>query len=156
LVGVVAERTGFHTHARNVSCGKWYRYRLRTDGADDPRAWTIPVPERLDMMKRLAAGLVGEHDFSAYCYKAASPNRVKNISRVQLTEDAAGITIDIEGDSFLRHMVRKMVSTLVAVGSGDFDCELALMLLSEGRSRGTPRAAPAHGLTLMAIRQKPD
>ena len=154
LVGVIAERTGFHTHARNVSCGKWYRYRLRTDGMDDPRAWTIPAPARSDVMQRLASGLVGEHDFSAYSYKCSSPNTVKTITRVELIDDPEGITIDIEGNSFLRHMVRKMVATLVAVGAGEFDCELALDLLAQGAPRGTPRAAPAQGLTLMAIRRK--
>jgi len=153
LVNVVAEPTDFHTHARNVGRAKWYRYHLRTDGEDGERAWAVPPPRAPELMHDLAEAFVGEHDFSAFHYKSSSPNRVKHITRVELTSTAVGMTIDIEGDAFLRHMVRKMVATLVAVGAGEFELDVALTLLAQGASRGTPRAAPAHGLTLMAIRR---
>ncbi len=156
LVNVVAEPTDFHTHARNVSRGKWYRYRLRTNGDSDPKAWGIPMPTAIDPMKQLAAAFVGEHDFSAFRYKCSSPNTVKRIHSVELTEDSEGIIIDIEGNGFLRHMVRKMVSTLVAVGAGEFELATALALLAQGAPRGTPRSVPPHGLTLMAIRRRQD
>jgi tRNA pseudouridine38-40 synthase len=154
LVNVVAESTGFHTHARNVGRGKWYRYRLRLDGEPDERAWTMADPLRIDVMHELARAFVGEHDFSAYSYKCSSPNTVKTVTRVDLTVDSSCMVIDIEGNGFLRHMVRKMVSTMVAVGSGEFDLDEALTLLASGSPRGTPRAAPANGLTLMAIRRR--
>ena len=154
LLNVVASPTDFHTHARNISQGKWYRYRLRTDRVDDSRAWSVAPPSDLQSMYRLAEAMVGRHDFSAYSYKCASPNRVKRIDRVELSHDTTGITVDIEGDGFLRHMVRKMVATLVAVGAAEFDLQEALNLLHSGAPRGTPRSAPAHGLTLMAIRRQ--
>ena len=107
-------------------------------------------------MRALAQAFVGTHDFSAYRYKCSSPNTQKAITRVELTVDGPTITIDIEGDGFLRHMVRKMVATLVAVGAGEFSLDEALMLLRTGAPRGTPRSAPAQGLTLMAIHRVSD
>jgi tRNA pseudouridine38-40 synthase len=156
LLSVVAERTGFHTHARNLSVGKWYGYRVRTDGVDDPRAWTIEGSLERGPMEELAAIFIGQHDFSAYCFKSSSQARLKTIVRVDLVWDAAGLTINIEGDGFLRHMVRKMVATLVAVGLGEFELEWAANLLSSASPRGTPMGAPACGLTLMAIRRPSD
>ena len=156
LERVVATRADFHTHARNVSRGKWYRYRLRTDEAQDERAWCVPAPVDEDSMRALAQAFVGTHDFSAYRYKCSSPNTQKAITRVEVAVDGPTITIDIEGDGFLRHMVRKMVATLVAVGAGEFSLDEALMLLRTGAPRGTPRSAPAQGLTLMAIRRVSD
>ena len=154
LINVVAKSTDFHTHARNVGRGKWYQYRLRLDDEQDERAWTIAEPLRVDAMHRLAEAFVGEHDFSAYSYKCSSPNTVKTVTRVDLTVDSSGLVVDIEGNGFLRHMVRKMVATLVAVGANEFELDEALTLLASGAPRGTPRAAPAHGLTLMAIRRR--
>ena len=156
LERVVATPADFHTHARNVGRGKWYQYRLRTDGAADDRAWCIADPVDFTAMQTLAEAFVGRHDFSAYRYKCASPNTEKSITRVELTVDGSEIRIDIEGNGFLRHMVRKMVATLVSVGAGEFALDEALALLHAGAPRGTPRSAPAQGLTLMAIRRATD
>ena len=156
LETVSATRTGFHTHARNLSQGKWYRYQLRMDGGEDDRAWAIEDELDMEEMTVLAQAFVGRHDFSAYRFKSSSPDRVKTISRVALERTSTGLNIDIEGDGFLRHMVRKMVSTLVGVGTGDFELEWALNLLSSGSPRGALPAAPAHGLTLMAIHRAQD
>jgi tRNA pseudouridine38-40 synthase len=156
LEGVVAEPTGFHTHARNVGRGKWYRYRLRIDGEQDPRAWILERPVDINAMVSMAHALVGTHDYTAYCFKPSSPNTVKNVSRVDVSADAGVITIDIEGDSFLRQMVRKMVSVIVAVGEGSFEQYHAEELLYQRVSRGTPPSAPPQGLTLMAIRRADD
>ena len=100
LERVVATLTDFHTHARNVGRGKWYRYRLRTDDEADSRAWAVPTPSDPDAMRALAQAFVGTHDFSAYSYKITSPSVVKSISRVDLTYSGTEIIIDIEGNGF--------------------------------------------------------
>ena len=151
LFGVRAEATGFHTHARNVSAGKWYRYRLRIDGQPDPRAWSVPRPMDAACMRSLAAQFTGTHDFNAYRYKCSSPNRVKTIQRFDIEDQGAVWAIDIEGDGFLRHMVRKLVSVLVLAGLGEYDPARAVELLHAGAERGTPKAAPPEGLTLVRI-----
>ena len=58
----------------------------------------------------------------------------------------------IEADSFLRHMVRTLVGTMLEIGAGRRDPESLPHLLS-GRPR--PEAgdtAPAHGLWLIGVR----
>jgi len=104
-------------------------------------------------MQQLAAAFVGTHDFNAYRYRCQAPNSCKTLSRVEVQEDGHELLIHVEGDGFLRHMVRKLVSTLVAVGVGEYEVARAVHLLETGAEKGTPKAAPPEGLTLMAIRR---
>ncbi|MEC9390288.1 MAG: hypothetical protein VX944_09450, partial [Myxococcota bacterium] len=71
--------------------------------------------------------------------------------RFDIEDQGAVWAIDIEGDGFLRHMVRKLVSVLVLAGLGEYDPARAVELLHAGAERGTPKAAPPEGLTLVRI-----
>ena len=153
LMNLVVEPVDFHTHARNVGAGKQYRYRIRTDGVADDRAWVLEQPLDVAAMKQLAGAFEGTHDFNAYRYRCQAPNSHKTLSRVEVEKDGHELLIHVEGDGFLRHMVRKLVSTLVAVGVGEYEVARAVHLLETGAEKGTPKAAPPEGLTLMAIRR---
>ena len=143
-----------HVHARNVSAGKWYRYRIRTDGEPDERALPVDEPLNLQAMKEMASHFEGTHDFSAFRYRCSSPNTVKTLSRVEIVLNDGVIEVHFEGDAFLRWMIRKLVGTLIEVGQGRFSIEAAVDLLGAGVSYGAPRAVDACGLTLMAIRRR--
>jgi tRNA pseudouridine38-40 synthase len=57
----------------------------------------------------------------------------------------------IEGDGFLRHMVRNIVGTLVEVGTGRWlPSQVESVLSSLDRSQAGP-TAPAHGLFLVGV-----
>jgi len=155
LVAVRAEATGFHTHARNVSAGKWYRYRVRMDGRADSRAWLLSRPLDVGMIRNLAGRFLGTHDFNAYRYKCSAPNSVKTLTHFDVSEHDGVVVFDIQGDGFLRHMVRKLVAVCVLTGLGEYEAERAIHLLETGASRGTPKAAPPEGLTLMKIHRVP-
>jgi tRNA pseudouridine38-40 synthase len=61
------------------------------------------------------------------------------------------LSFEIEGDGFLRHMVRAIVGTLVEVGRGWRDAE-SMGALLEGRTRGDAGAtAPPQGLFLVRV-----
>ena len=154
LFAVRAEPTGFHTHARNVSSGKWYRYRLRTDETADPRAWVLGRSVDLAAMQSLAGRFVGRHDFNAYRYKCSAPNSVKTLTHFEVSDRSGVVLFDLQGDGFLRHMVRKLVSVCVLTGLGEYDADRAIHLLNTGAERGTPKAAPPHGLTLLRIHRE--
>ena len=153
LFNVKAERTGFHTHARNVGAGKWYRYRVRTDGAVDDRCWAVSRPLDMASIVALASAFVGTHDFRAYRFKCGAPDTRKTLSRVEVQPFEGGFDVHIEGDGFLRQMVRKLVSVMVLVGLGEYELDRAIHLLESAADKGTPKAAPPEGLTLMAIRR---
>ena len=154
LIDVKAMPVDIHVHARNLSRGKWYRYRIRTDGQTDDRALHVAEPLDLESMKQMAAAFEGTHDFSAYRYRCSSPNTIKTLSRVEIVSSDGVIEVHFEGDGFLRWMIRKLVGTLVAVGLGQFSCDEAVALMEPGVSYGAPKAVSAAGLTLMAIRRR--
>jgi tRNA pseudouridine38-40 synthase len=154
LTAVEAIPVDPHVHARNVSQGKWYRYRIRIDGREDDRALGIVDPLDVSAMGQMAAQFVGTHNFSAYRYRCSSPNTIKTLTRVEIIPKDGVLEIHFEGDGFLRWMIRKLVGTMIEVGLGQFSVEDGVALLKAGKSYGAPKAVAPAGLTLMAIRRK--
>ena len=104
-------------------------------------------------MGEAAALLIGELDFSSFrdadC-DAKSP--VRRGIRSEVTRDGDLIVYEVEATAFLRHMVRTIVGTLVAVGSGTLSVEqFQKILLARDRTQAGV-TAPAHGLYLMEVR----
>ena len=147
-------------HARYGARERTYRYLL----ADAPVAPAIlrgkvgwhPRPLDVDLMRRAAQCLVGEHDFTAFrdaeC-QAKSP--VRMMARLQIRRRGPLVDFTLVANAFLHHMVRNIVGTLVYVGDGRKPGDWVAEIL-EGRDRNL--AAPtfsAEGLYLAAIGYDP-
>ena len=68
--------------------------------------------------------------------------------------NAEGVLLayEVEGDGFLRHMVRAIVGTLVDVGRGARTARSMAALLETGTARAEAGpTAPAHGLYLVGV-----
>ena len=110
-------------HARFHARGKSYRYRLVRSAVMSPFdrafAWHVPDLSDVDAMRRAAAAFVGRHDFASFQARGSSTlDTVRTIERLDIHERGDEVVIEIEGDGFLRHMVRAIVGTLVEVGIG--------------------------------------
>ncbi|UCD85586.1 MAG: tRNA pseudouridine(38-40) synthase TruA [Deltaproteobacteria bacterium] len=113
------------------------------------------IPEQLDVraMKKAAALLKGEHDFSSFrasdCDSSTPWRRVKRIS---VRKEKDFIKINIEANAFLRYMVRSIVGSLVEVGRGKITVnEFGQILEARDRTRAGP-TAPAQGLFLVEVK----
>lgn len=150
-------------HARNVALGKHYRYVVVDDAdasdadGDHERAWFVVPHLDVEAMQVAAAALVGTHDFSSLrgggC-SAATP--VKTITRLDVARvvDANGslrVVIDVEGDAFLRHMVRNLAGLLVEVGSGWRDASTMSAVIAARHRQAAGLQAPAGGLSLVEL-----
>lgn len=149
--------TSKHAYARALARGKHYHYAIApgTANAVQPRrAWAMPELLDIDAMQRAAALLVGTHDFSAFRSRCRAANPIKHLHRLSvqaLTEnEMVRVEVDVEGDGFLRRMVRIIVGTLVEVGQHQRSWDLRPVLASGNRQRAG-HTAPAHGLTLMRV-----
>jgi tRNA pseudouridine38-40 synthase len=96
---------------------------------------------------------VGRHDFSAF--EGAGSPRAHSIRTVTAADLSAGpqgrLEITIAADGFLRYMVRNLVGTAVAVGSGKSAVsDVSGILASGDRSQAAP-TAPPHGLCLVEV-----
>jgi tRNA pseudouridine38-40 synthase len=143
-------------HARRCARSRTYRYTVIERPSPSPLLGrhALIVPHRLDAPAMTAAAkpLLGRHDFRAF-QAAGSETRTaeRTLMRLDCRRTDNRIEITAEADSFLYHMVRIIVSALLAVGRGELPPEaLAGALASRQRlPRSTP--APACGLCLLRV-----
>jgi tRNA pseudouridine38-40 synthase len=136
-------------HARFSARSKTYRYALRNVPVASPferaYAWHVPEPLDVDAMRAAAAALVGTHDFAAF---QSAGSDVTDTVRTMTRSEFVDLTYEIEGNGFLRHMVRAIVGTLVEVGQGRRPVSSVEALLAGGRRAEAGATAPPHGLFL--------
>jgi tRNA pseudouridine38-40 synthase len=157
---VDAEDVPLGFHARINAKGKHYRYRVDTSPVMSPfeRWFAWHVPQALDVaaMREAAAALIGRHDFSAFqAAGSAVATTTRTLERVDVVASggpAGDVRIEVEGDGFLRHMVRTIAGTLVEVGTGEREMSSVAAILRSKTRHEAGRTAPACGLTLVAVR----
>ena len=93
-------------HARLSCREKTYVYRIWN--SDEPnvfeRRWMLshPAPLDLDAMRKAAAQLVGEHDFSTFCAnRRMKKTAVRNLKRIDIARSGGEIRIALTADGFL-------------------------------------------------------
>jgi tRNA pseudouridine38-40 synthase len=150
------ERVSDDFHARFSINYKRYRYDLWHHRFPHPfrhrYTWHLERDLDVERMRRAAPLFEGEHDFEAFRSSGCqSETSVRTMRRLAIEDDDARVRIVVEGDNFLRYMVRVMVGTLVEIGCGWLSPDVIPELFeSPDRSRAGI-TAPAGGLTLVDI-----
>ena len=129
-----------------------YRYTIWNGPRSPLRERTaLWVRVELDIaaMARAATALEGRHDFSAF--GGADPQPVRTVHRIRVRRTGSQVTIDVRADAFLRGMVRRIVATLLAVGTGRLEASAVGALLTAGTPALDGAAAPARGLCLRRV-----
>jgi tRNA pseudouridine38-40 synthase len=151
---LASERAPDGFDARRDARSRTYRYRVLTRPAPSPfergRAlWWQRPPERATL-DACAATLSGTHDFTAFTPADTDHVRFeRHVRRAEwLEEPGEVLAFWIEADTFMRHMVRTLVGTMLEGVSPE-----RLRRLLDGAPRSEAGAtAPAHGLYLESVR----
>jgi tRNA pseudouridine38-40 synthase len=142
----------------------WRRYAYRIADADarpDPliRTSVLGWPRALDdeAMNAAAVGLLGEHDFAAFCKPREGATTVRRLLELSCLRDERGtLVVTVRADAFCHSMVRALVGCLLAVGEGRREPEWAAGVLAAGVRAPAVTVLPARGLTLEAVAYPPD
>ena len=130
-------------HARHSARSRSYRYRIWRRREPSPfeqrRSWWLPRPLDEERLAEAADLLLGEHDFRAF-----TPTETQHEVFVRVVESAAwfrrgdALELEITADSYLRHMVRTLVGTMVELPPE----RIAELLDGRPRAEAGPTAPP--------------
>ena len=157
-VAVRAAAEGFD--ARRDALSRSYEYRVLPGGVPSPlrRGRVLAHPGGLDRtaLDACATLLAGTHDFRAFTPARSRHTRfARTILAAAWEPRDDELVFVVEADSFLHHMVRTMVGTMIEIASGDrAPDEMASLLAGADRTAAGP-TAPAHPLTLVGVRYPP-
>jgi tRNA pseudouridine38-40 synthase len=143
--------------ARRSAQGKRYVYRVVNLPTRAPlsrlQAWQIFRPLDAASMRAAAAPLIGVHDFAAFqASDCEARHAIREVRRLDVLASEGGeIAVVVEGNAFVKHMVRNMVGTLIEVGLGRRPERSVREVLDSRDRTQAGKTAPPQGLTLERV-----
>jgi tRNA pseudouridine38-40 synthase len=138
--------------ARYLARARSYRYRVYRRAERSPfeagRSWWYPYPLDEEQLAVSAELILGEHDFRAFT-PAETQHKVltRTVESAVWHRRGEALELEITADSFLRHMVRTLVGTMVEQSPRELQ-----QLLEKGQRSGAGATAPPCGLYLVSVR----
>ncbi len=115
---VAAESATPDFHARHSARARSYRYRIWRRRTPSPfelgRSWWLPRPFDEAKLAESAHVILGEHDFRAFTPSETQHNVfLRNVLAAAWRRHGEALEFELTADSFLRHMVRTLVGTMI-------------------------------------------
>ncbi len=148
--------------ARFSAVSRTYRYRVADGPAlvdplrrHDVLTWARPLD--LAALREAAAGLLGLHDYAAFCRRREGATTIRTVLACDWRRDDAGLLeMTVTADAFCHSMVRSLVGAMLSVGEGRRDPGWPASMLTLGRRATDVAVAAPHALVLEAVGYPPD
>ncbi|MEX0994761.1 MAG: tRNA pseudouridine(38-40) synthase TruA [Balneolaceae bacterium] len=150
-----AEQVPENFHARFDATSRRYRYQIARRPLPLKRhLYWIHIQElEADILHKCASLIIGEHNFKNYSRQdVKEQNTVCRITTSQWDIDGDLYIYRIEGNRFLRHLVRRLVGTMQQAAIGKLSVDHFSHLLAARDVSKKGHAAPPEGLILEKVR----
>ena len=136
-------------NARFDCVARHYKYVVLNRSAspvlNKNRVYWVPRKLNIDAMQVAAQKLIGNHDFTSFrASECQAKSPIKTLDKIKITQSGDEIIFEFSARSFLHHMVRNIVGTLIEIGLGK-PYDIDEILNAKNRSMAGP-TAPASGL----------
>jgi tRNA pseudouridine38-40 synthase len=144
-------------HAQFSAKRKTYRYQIVNSKVPSAMyrryAWFVRSPLELSAMQEACGGLLGRRDFSSFQGADADTlDPVREVFKAEWARESPSLlAFVIQGNGFLKRMVRNLVGTLVEVGKGKMSGEEFGGILEARDRRRAGITAPPQGLFLVKV-----
>lgn len=152
-----AKSVDYGFHARFAATSRRYRYiiyntPIRPAILSGRVTWHYYELDA-ERMHIAAQYLLGEQDFSSFrASECSSKTAMRNVMEVSVSRNNEFVTIEIEANAFLHHMVRNLAGALMRIGAGWEQPEWLQTVLAARDRRAAAETASAHGLYLVQVR----
>ena len=151
-----AEEVGPDFHARFSAIKRVYHYHILERYAPpilaQNRAYQSNRTLNMQAMQEAGNLLLGQHDFTSFraqACQARSP--LITLDKLELRRTVGGLMLELQARSFLHHMVRNIVGTLLQVGLGKWEVErMPAIIAARDRASAGP-TMPPYGLYLHQV-----
>ena len=143
-------------HARFSALSRRYRYIIANTSVLSPHLAGLVThyrrPLDVTLMQQASQVLLGEQDFSAFrAAQCQAAHAVRDIKAVTIQRQGDLVTLEVEANAFLYHMVRNLAGALLLVGAGLRPASWVEELLAcRDRTKGADTAS-ASGLYFLGV-----
>ena len=144
-------------HALHSAEAKIYRYQFFESARRDPfrndsHVW-LRKALNWDNIQKGAQVLVGEHDFASF-QSVGTPvkSTVRIIKQIKFNVTENEVIVDLEGNGFLKQMVRNILGTLMGLEADSNIDSKILEILNKKDRQAAGKTAPPEGLYLYDVK----
>ena len=147
--------------ARFSAIWRRYTYRICDDSTRmNPllRRQVLWHPHLLDLeaMNDAAEGLLGLHDFAAFCKPRDFGSTIRTLEQLAWHRDGDFCVMTIQAEAFCHSMVRSIVGAMLPVGDGRKPTSWPSQILADKERNVGLTVQPAHALTLEEVGYPPE
>lgn len=141
-------------HCRFHATSRLYKYYICA--SKNPfyldRAWHYPYPVSIDILNNVAGMLLGQHNFTSFCKRNTQvKSMICTLTQSHWAYEGDLLVYTVQGNRFLRGMVRGLVATMLRAGRGKLTVDAFAQLFAAQNSVKADFGAPAHGLFLEKV-----